>query len=148
MVVGESKRPAHRRQASGERDPATPPLREVTQAEYCAGGASGDATPDYNSRLAYGTDQGRWLNEQVACKGDAKRRAARPQRAFHDISTAPSFGEAPAAAPPSTQADMLNPGLHPPKVQRVMSAVGSHKASSAVSLLVVLTILLWLVRYS
>ena len=40
-------------------------------------------------RLAYGTDQGRWLMEQVQSAPDgAKRRlATRPQHAFHDEDT-------------------------------------------------------------
>lgn len=49
--------------------------------------------PDYNERLAYGTDQGRWLMEQVnnGNGGDAaKRRHARtPSRVFEDISGPP-----------------------------------------------------------
>ena len=58
-------------------------------------------------RLAYGTDQGRWLMEQVQSAPDgAKRRAStRPQHAFHDPDSllAPPTGgaSAPAAAPPA-----------------------------------------------
>ena len=38
-----------------------------------------------HGRLAYGTDQGRWLMEQVQATPDgAKRRSTRPQHAFHD----------------------------------------------------------------
>ena len=40
-------------------------FRQDESVPYCSGGASGDATPDYNSRLGYGTDQGRWLAEQT-----------------------------------------------------------------------------------
>ena len=41
------------------------------------------ALPDYRERLAYGTDQGRWLMEQTSSETNAKRRPQRPQRAFH-----------------------------------------------------------------
>eukprot|EP00966_Prymnesium_polylepis_P094934 2198349-Prymnesium_polylepis.1 len=48
-----------------------------------ASAPAGDGIPDYNARLGYGTDQGRWLMEQVSAKqdgeGGAKRRA-RPTR--------------------------------------------------------------------
>ena len=54
--------------------------------------------PDYNERLGYGTDQGRWLMEQVNTKdGDGaqqRRKAARaPQRVFHDVSLGPPATE-------------------------------------------------------
>ena len=58
--------------------------------------------PDYNERLAYGTDQGRWLMEQVQSTPDgaAKRRAAtRPQRAFHDEDSLSTDSSTPAAVP-------------------------------------------------
>jgi len=43
--------------------------------------------PDYRERLAYGTDQGRWLQQQVdAADGGTKRRSRAPsQRVFHEI---------------------------------------------------------------
>ena len=42
--------------------------------------------PDYNARLGYGTDQGRWLVDQVGGKeADVVRRVSRvPSRVFHD----------------------------------------------------------------
>ena len=48
--------------------------------------SSEGAIPDYNARLGYGTDQGRWLMEQVSTKeeGTAKRRG-RPARVFHEV---------------------------------------------------------------
>eukprot|EP00965_Chrysotila_dentata_P230150 6197605-Pleurochrysis_carterae.AAC.2 len=43
-----------------------------------------------SQRLAFGTDQGRWLLEQVANKGTgvAKRRSGRPHHVFHDVHSA------------------------------------------------------------
>ena len=51
-------------------------------------------------RLGYGTDQGRWLMQQVQAKdGAPKRRAARPQHAFHDESTLSAIPPTAASAP-------------------------------------------------
>ena len=42
--------------------------------------------PDYRERLKYGTDQGRWLAEEVGCsKAETKQRRSRSQRAYLDI---------------------------------------------------------------
>lgn len=44
------------------------------------------AKSDYNARLGYGTDQGRWLVQQVGEKESTGRRPSRqPSRVFHDI---------------------------------------------------------------
>ena len=55
------------------------------------------ATPDYRERLAYGTDQGRWLMEQVGTQGVGERPKRRgpkiPARAYHETQGA----EAPAS---------------------------------------------------
>ena len=42
--------------------------------------------PDYNARLGYGTDQGRWLVDQVGGKETevVRRPSRQPSRAFHD----------------------------------------------------------------
>mmetsp|Transcript_36605 Transcript_36605/g.96638 ORF Transcript_36605/g.96638 Transcript_36605/m.96638 type:complete len:111 (-) Transcript_36605:403-735(-) len=47
---------------------------------------SGDV-PDYNERLAFGTDQGRWLQAQVGSEGPSKahRRTNSGGRVFHDL---------------------------------------------------------------
>ena len=42
--------------------------------------------PDYKERLAYGTDQGRWLLEQVGPRDATRRVRQTPQRAFHSLS--------------------------------------------------------------
>ena len=52
------------------------------------GGADPDkGVPTYRERLAHGTDQGRWLMEQVDTDAAAnRRRSARPaQRVYHDV---------------------------------------------------------------
>ena len=50
--------------------------------------------PTYRERLAHGTDQGKWLLEQVNTDAAAKRRAARPAaRAFHDMDQLPNLSE-------------------------------------------------------
>ena len=51
------------------------------------GGADPDkGVPCYRERLAHGTDQGKWLLEQVKTDSAAKRRGARPAaRVFHDV---------------------------------------------------------------
>lgn len=69
--------------------------------------------PDYNERLGYGTDQGRWLMEQVNTKdgGDGaqqRRKAARaPQRVFHDV----SLGPPEASSADSAKDDVKNGSL-------------------------------------
>mmetsp|Transcript_35852 Transcript_35852/g.83712 ORF Transcript_35852/g.83712 Transcript_35852/m.83712 type:complete len:97 (+) Transcript_35852:33-323(+) len=51
-----------------------------------------EKTPSYNERLAYGTDQGRWLAEQVdMAECSAKQRpsrSSRPQRVYHELEQA------------------------------------------------------------
>ena len=47
-----------------------------------------DATPDYSERLAFGTDQGRWLNAQMGERSGSKsthKRTSSGGRAFHDL---------------------------------------------------------------
>lgn len=45
--------------------------------------------PSYNERLAFGTDQGRWLAEQVdmtECSAKQRpSRSSRPQRVYHEL---------------------------------------------------------------
>ena len=59
-------------------------------------------TPDYRERLAYGTDQGRWLMQQVGSSTDgapAKRRARTPSRhAYHAADEPTSVEMAPEVA--------------------------------------------------
>lgn len=59
------------------------------------------AKNDYNARLGYGTDQGRWLVEQVAADGanTAGRRPSRnSSRVFHDVNDAESMAPPPVAS--------------------------------------------------
>ena len=61
------------------------------QYEGYAVGEAATVIPDYNERLGYGTDQGRWLMEQVSAKQDSEglaKRRGRPVRAYHDIAEA------------------------------------------------------------
>ena len=57
--------------------------------------------PGYNERLAYGTDQGRWLVEQVGSRADAegaaKRRGRPVARVYHDDEVDVPEAKAPAA---------------------------------------------------
>ena len=83
-------------------------------------------------RLAYGTDQGRWLMEQVQATPDgaAKRRATRPQHAFHNDDTIcgpPQTGApAPASDALSVRQGMPSEGGKQLWQQpRVMLAVGA-----------------------
>ena len=53
-------------------------------------------------RLGYGTDQGRWLMQQVQAKdGAPKRRSTRPQYAFHDESSLAAIPPSAASSAPS-----------------------------------------------
>ena len=49
------------------------------------------AKGDYNARLGYGTDQGRWLVKELGDKESqaARRPSRQPSRVFHDIDEAP-----------------------------------------------------------
>jgi hypothetical protein len=51
------------------------------------------SVPGYRERLAYGTDQGRWLVEEVGSRADAegtaKRRSRPVVRAYHDLAEEP-----------------------------------------------------------
>jgi len=71
-----------------------------------------DDTPDYNARLGYGTDQGRWLVQQVApTGGDAPKRRAMartPQRVYHEIGDSVLSSE--QAAPLKPDATLLRQG--------------------------------------
>ena len=74
----------------------------------------GDSTniPDYNERLGYGTDQGRWLVQQVGTRGSgadgAKRRSTRPPRAFHEMD----------------ESSMMNVPLRPEKPEKPEAQAG------------------------
>ena len=63
-----------------------------------------NSIPDYNERLAFGTDQGRWLQQQVSQQGiDAsgpKRRTVRPQHVFHSLEETATSSEAPVQQRP------------------------------------------------
>lgn len=41
--------------------------------------------PDYRERLAYGTDQGKWLMQQVASDATAKQKRRPAARVFHEV---------------------------------------------------------------
>jgi len=47
----------------------------------------GETLPDYKERLAFGTDQGRWLNEQVGQRGTHKR--TNSGHVFHEVNEQP-----------------------------------------------------------
>ena len=69
--------------------PSTPTLGAPELRDEAPGShRTPEDTPDYRERLAYGTDQGRWLLEEMArpATGDAKRRQ-RPtaQRCYHEL---------------------------------------------------------------
>ena len=73
-----------------------------------------EQTPDYNERLAYGTDQGRWLAEQVqgSSRHGTHRRTNSGSRAFHDLDQLQPF------AGSTSQQDAL---VVDSKLQRVVS---------------------------
>ena len=71
------------------------------------------AIPDYNARLGYGTDQGRWLQQQVSDSGGGRRRErtrGSPARVYHELDAQPSNGHhEPAAADPSGKSKKTKP---------------------------------------
>ena len=54
---------------------------------------------EYRKRLAYGTDQGRWLMEQVQNDAAKQRKNKPPVRAFHDMNEVDLQGEGDAKKP-------------------------------------------------
>ena len=68
------------------------------------GGDPSKGVPTYRERLAHGTDQGKWLLEQVNNDAAAKRRARPPARAFHDMDVPVQPMEDSAKGKPDAQA--------------------------------------------
>ena len=64
-----------------------PPLGSPPQGSQHDSPAPTDQTPDYRERLAYGTDQGRWLAQQTAGSDKPSGGRARPrtQRVMHSF---------------------------------------------------------------
>ena len=72
-----------------------------------------DDVPDYNSRLAFGTDQGRWLAQQVGESGRPHRRTASGGHVFHDLDS--------ISPDPAQMASQQNPLAVDGKLQRVVT---------------------------
>ena len=75
--------------------------------------AMSDDVPDYNSRLAFGTDQGRWLAQQVGESGRPHRRTASGGHVFHDLDS--------ISPDPAQMASQQNPLAVDGKLQRVVT---------------------------
>ena len=67
--------------------PGPPPLGSPPQGSQHDSPAPTDQTPDYRERLAFGTDQGRWLAQQTAGSDKPSGGRARPrtQRVHHSF---------------------------------------------------------------
>ena len=67
--------------------PGCPPPLGSPQGSQHDSPAPTDQTPDYRERLAYGTDQGRWLAQQTAGSDKPSGGRARPrtQRVMHSF---------------------------------------------------------------
>ena len=78
-----------------------PPLGSPPQGPQHDSPAPTDQTPDYRERLAFGTDQGRWLAQQTAGSDKPSGGRARPrtQRVMH------SFDEWNSNGSPTTVVD-------------------------------------------
>lgn len=72
-----------------------------------------DDVPDYNTRLAFGTDQGRWLAQQVGESGRPHRRTASGGHVFHDLDS--------ISPDPAQMASQQNPLAVDGKLQRVVT---------------------------
>ena len=93
--------------------------------------------PDYRERLAYGTDQGRWLQEQVNAGGkNTHRRTNSGSRAFHDLD---SMHPDPAHTAQAAAALSVSSGADG-RFQRVYD--GLHKVSSRPNLLALVGVLM------
>ena len=75
--------------------------------------AMSDDVPDYNTRLAFGTDQGRWLAQQVGESGRPHRRTASGGHVFHDLDS--------ISPDPAQMASQQNPLAVDGKLQRVVT---------------------------
>ena len=94
-----------------ERRGRLPPARGASQPAPAA--AMSDDVPDYNSRLAFGTDQGRWLAQQVGESGRPHRRTASGGHVFHDLDS--------ISPDPAQMASQQNPLAVDGKLQRVVT---------------------------
>ena len=95
------------------------PVADATLTEMCQTDntlySEEQAKSDYNARLGYGTDQGRWLVQQVGDKESAGRRPSRvPSRVFHDIDAE----EAPPVATSSSEGAKDDSKPMPSELQR------------------------------
>ena len=114
--------------------------------------------PDYNARLGYGTDQGRWLVEQVGARDGVevvRRPSRQPSRVFHD----PNEMEPP---PPQREAAPKSASAAPSAgIQAMLSSVQQQaqelvswlkaspkyaEASVSCLALVLILIVIWVLR--
>ena len=93
--------PLHGSKMEEDIPPGPPPLGSPPHGSQHDSPAPTDQTPDYRERLAYGTDQGRWLAQQTAGSDKPSGGRARPrtQRVMH------SFDEWNSSGSPTTVVD-------------------------------------------
>ena len=100
------------------------------------------AKSDYNARLGYGTDAGRWLMEQVGEKdGAGKRPSRQPSRVFHDIDA-----EEPPVATISSEGAKDDSKPMPSDLQRFMRRYTVEVVAVAGVSLVLIGLLVFFVR--